>query len=66
MLVGMKSEKTRLENEKLKSDLDVANAKIENLKRQTSSEELMKRAIDAFKRYSGSDDDEYEEEDDDE
>lgn len=59
MLVGLKTEKTQLENEKLKSDLEVANAKIKNLERQTSSEELMEKAIAAFKSYSG-----YSEEDD--
>lgn len=57
-LLNMRTEKAELEKEKLKSDLEVANAKIENLKRQTSSEELMKRAIDAFKRYSGEADEE--------
>ena len=64
MLVGMKSEKSQLENEKLRSDLDVANAKIKNLEKQTSSEELMEKALAAFKSYSGKvdekDEDDYE------
>lgn len=63
MLVGMKSEKAQLENEKLRSDLDVANAKIKNLEKQTTSEELMEKALAAFKSYSGQvddDEDEYE------
>ena len=63
-LLNMRTEKAELEKAKLQSDLEVANAKIENLKRQSSSEELMQRAIAAFKKYSGQDDeDEYDEED---
>ena len=61
-LIALASEKARLENEKLKSDLAVAEAKIENLKRQTSGEELMNKAIKMFRRYSGA----QEEDDDDE
>lgn len=65
MLVGLKTEKTQLENEKLRSDLDVANAKIKNLEKQTSSEELLEKALAAFKSYSGSrdEDDDYDDED---
>lgn len=57
-LLNMRTEKAELEKAKLQSDLDVANAKIENLRRQSSSEELMERAIAAFKKYSGQEDDE--------
>lgn len=63
-LLNMRTEKAELEKAKLQSDLDVANAKIENLKRQSSSEELMERAIAAFKKYSGQEDeDDYDDED---
>lgn len=55
-LLNMRTEKAELEKAKLKSDLEVANAKIENLKRQSSSEELMQKAIAAFKKYSGQED----------
>lgn len=66
-LINAASDKVRLENEKLKSDLAVAEAKIDNLKRQTSSEDLMNEAIKMFRKYSGVDDeDEYDEDDDEE
>lgn len=63
-LLQMHSEKSRVEIQKLKSDLDVANAKIENLRSQESSKELYEKAINAFRRYSGSDDEDDEEDDD--
>lgn len=62
MLIGLKTEKAQLENEKLKSDLEVANAKIKNLERQTSGEELMEKALAAFKSYSGAIDEDDEDE----
>ena len=66
-LINAASDKVRLENEKLKSDLAVAEAKIDNLKRQTSSEDLMNEAIKMFRKYSGAnEEDEYDEDDDEE
>lgn len=65
-LIGLASEKARLENEKLKSDLAVAEARIENLKRQTNGEDLLKEAVKMFRKYSGSSEEDDEEEDDEE
>lgn len=42
-----------LENEKLRSDLEVASAKIRRMESQTTGEELYKKALDAFRTYSG-------------
>lgn len=63
-LLNMRTEKAELEKEKLRADLDVANAKVKNLEKQTSSEELMEKALAAFKSYAGNqdDDEEYEDE----
>lgn len=61
-LLQLHSEKAKVEIQKLKSDLDVANAKIENLRSQESSKELYEKAMNAFRRYSGQS--EYEDEDD--
>lgn len=47
------SERKKLENEKLKSDIEVANAKIKQLEQASVSGELYKKAIQAFQRYSG-------------
>ncbi len=57
--------KEKLENEKLKSDLKLAEAKIDQIEKSSSSSELYAKAIDAFKRYSGvpKEDDEFEEDD---
>lgn len=64
MLVGMNTEKTKLENEKLRSDLEVAQAKIKAMEKQSSSDELMEKALSAFKSYAGITDDEDEDEED--
>lgn len=54
--------KTRLENEKLKSDLAVAQAKIKQMESQETSKDLYEEAIKAFKSYTGQ---AYEEDEDD-
>lgn len=53
-LLNMASAKTKLEVERLKSDLRVAEARIKQLESQTNGEELYMKAIEAFKKYSGS------------
>lgn len=56
--------KARLENEKLKSDLRVAEAKIQQMDSQSSSQELFEKALRAFSEYSGQNvEDEYLEDD---
>lgn len=59
------SEKSRLENEKLKEENKMLKAKTENLESQTRNEELVKQAIEAFRRYSGAapDEDDYDDPD---
>lgn len=52
------TERSRLENERLKADISVSNSKIEVMQSQKNSEELAKKAIEAFKSYSGRKDDE--------
>lgn len=47
------TEKAKLENERLKADIAVSNSKIEVMQSQKNSEELAKKAIEAFKSYSG-------------
>lgn len=42
------------EKEKLRADVELAKAKVENLQSQRSSEELLQRALEAFGTYSGS------------
>lgn len=62
-LINLGTQKMQLEIEKLRSDLKVADAKIEVMESQKSSTELMEQALAAFKKYSGNH--EYDEEDDD-
>lgn len=47
------TERERLENEKLRSDLKVAEAKVEKMKSETYGEEMYERAIQAMRRYQG-------------
>lgn len=47
------TERERLQNEKLMSDLKVADAKIKHMESQSTTEELYTRAIKAFRSYSG-------------
>lgn len=42
-----------LENEKLRAELEVASAKVKRMESQTTGEELYKKALDAFRTYSG-------------
>lgn len=65
-LLNLGTQKTQLENEKLRSDLRVAAAKIETMESQRSSTELMEQALEAFKRYSGNNYDDEDEDDYDE
>lgn len=62
-LLNLGTTKAQLENERLRSDLRVAEAKIEQLNRQTSSSGKYEEALKAFKSYQGVG---YEEEDYDE
>lgn len=45
--------KEQLENEKLRSDLRLADAKIKQMERSSMSEEIYEKAIEAMKSYSG-------------
>lgn len=54
----------QLENERLLSDLRVAEAKIKRMESQTTGEELYNRALKAFCTYSGSNFEEYEDDED--
>lgn len=47
------SDKYRLENERLKAEVDVAHAKIKQMEKSTVSGELYRKAIQAFQKYSG-------------
>lgn len=52
-LMKRSSEKYRLENERLRAEVDVAHAKIKQMEESTISGELYRRAIKAFQKYSG-------------
>lgn len=54
-VLSLGTEKKRLENEKLKTEVNVANAKIEQMKQTNLIGELYANAISAFQRYSGVD-----------
>lgn len=56
--------KEQLENEKLRADLEVANAKVKHMASQETSQELYQKALEAFCKYSGTNYDENEEDDD--
>lgn len=47
------SEKARLENEKLKKENELLQAKTEDLQSRKRSEELYERALEAMRRYNG-------------
>lgn len=57
--------KEELQNEKLRSELKLAEAKAKHLESQATSEELYTKAIAAFRSYSGTPSDEYEDDYDD-
>lgn len=46
--------KEQLENEKLKADLKVAEAKIKHMESQSMANELFEKALKAFSTYAGS------------
>lgn len=52
-ILGYASTKERLRNEKVQSEIELNAAKQENLRENSMSNELYKKAIDAFRRYSG-------------
>lgn len=47
------TQKYKLENEKLKSDLEVAQAKIKDYENREDTKQLLETALDAFKSYVG-------------
>lgn len=47
--------KEQLENDKLRADLDLANAKIKEIQANVTNEEGYARVLDALKRYKGID-----------
>lgn len=51
----------QLENDRLRAELEVANAKVEHMKSQSTSKDLYEKALRAFCTYSGTN---FEEEDD--
>lgn len=51
--------KHQLENEKLRSDLEVAKAKVEQMKRSGDSKDLYEKALAAFRSYQSSPEDDY-------
>lgn len=51
------TEKTKLEEERLKGDIELAKAKTETLKSAKRVEELYSKAIEVMKEYSGIDED---------
>lgn len=55
--------KEELENEKLRADLKVAEAKVKHLESQSTSADLYEKAIAAFKTYAGVKEEEYLEDD---
>lgn len=63
-LLNLGTMKARLELEKAKSDLRVAEAKIEQIKSQESSKDLYEKALAAFREYKGDNEDDYADEDD--
>lgn len=65
-LLNLATTKHQLENEKLRSDLRVADAKIKAMERQESSQDLYAKALAAFRSYQGEfPEDDYEDEEDD-
>jgi hypothetical protein len=52
----MGSEKERLESSKIEAEMESQRAKADAIEAGRSMEEIAKNAIEAFKRYSGSED----------
>lgn len=51
------TEKARWEREKLKAEVELARARAQNIESQRNSEELLERAISAFRSYTSTDED---------
>lgn len=63
-LLNMATTKYQLENEKLRSDLKVASAKIEQMQNQGDMKDMYEKALVAFRTYQGNveiEEDEYDE-----
>lgn len=58
------STKSKLENEKIKLEMELTKAKTKGIESQQRSEEMFQEALKAFKGYSGQTDPDDEEEDD--
>lgn len=56
-LINFASQKYQLELERLKSDLKLAETKVNQIEEQKTGKELYEEAIKAFKRYQGEDND---------
>lgn len=56
--------KHQLENDKLRADLRVAEAKVEQMKRSEDSKDLYEKALAAFRSYQSVPEDDYYDEDD--
>lgn len=63
LLLSLATKKAALELEKLRSDTEVARAKVDSMRAQEKSAEMYEKVLAAFKRYNGDDDeeDDYEE-----
>lgn len=55
--------KHQLENDKLRADLEVAKAKVEQMKRSEDSKDLYEKALAAFRSYQSDSEDEFDDED---
>lgn len=65
-LLNLGTSKHKLELERMRKDLEVSDAKIEQMKNQETGRELMEEAIKAFRTYSGQpEEDDYDEENED-
>lgn len=51
--LNLATQKAQLERDKLRAETEMAKAKVEVMQSQKKSEELYKKAIDAFKSYGG-------------
>lgn len=58
-VLSLGTEKKKLENEKLRSEVEVANARIRQMEQTNLIGELYSNAIKAFQRYSGADEGEF-------
>lgn len=62
-LLNLGTTKARLELDRMRSDLHLSDAKVQQIQNQESSKEIYEKALRAFKGYQGDPDEEYEEED---